>query len=62
MVVDRTSDGYLATVTPYWPDRENLGITGWELGPYESMELAKSLGGTESRILVERWIQSGQAK
>ena len=62
LVVDRTADGYLATVTPYWADRDNLGIKGWELGPYETMELAKSLGGTEARVLVERWIQSGQAK
>lgn len=62
LVVDRTADGYLATVTPYWADRDNLGIRGWELGPYETVETAKSRGGTDARILVEKWIAAGHAK
>lgn len=62
LVVDRVADGYLATVTPYWADRENLGITGWELGPYETSDLAIAQGATEARRRVDRWVASREGK
>lgn len=62
LVVDRTTDGYLATVTPYWPDKGNLGIKGWELGPYETAELAITQGASEARMRVDRLVADREAE